>query len=130
MEAEVKEFRKRARRENAGRRGRSLRYSRELRLEAVAYLSRKKREGVSLERVASALGVNGWSLSRWVQESERCVALVPVEVTHAEESPNLSLATPRGYRVEGSTAGWGPRYRNDSSSWSRTSNRVSSWSRD
>jgi hypothetical protein len=50
MEAKVREFRKRVRRENAGRRGRSLRYSRELRMEAVAYLARKKREGVGQDR--------------------------------------------------------------------------------
>jgi transposase-like protein len=101
MEAEVREFRKRARRENGGRGGTSLRYSRELRLEAVAYLARKKREGVGLAEVASELGVSNWSLSRWVQESERRVSVVPVEVTEAAESTGLFLVTPRGYRVEG-----------------------------
>jgi transposase len=101
MEAEVREFRKRARLENGGRGGRSLRYSRELRMEAVSYLARKKREGVGQDRIASELGVSSWSLSRWVQESERRVALVPVEVTEAEESRGLFLVTPRGYRVEG-----------------------------
>jgi len=101
MEAKVREFRKRARQENGGRRGRSLRYSRELRVEAVGYLARRKREGASLERVSSELGISGWSLSRWVQESERRVALVPVEVTQAEESTGLSLVTPGGFRVEG-----------------------------
>jgi len=101
MDAKVREFRKRARLENGGRGGRSLRYSRELRQEAVAYLSRKKREGVGLAVVASELGVSSWSLWRWVQESERRVALVPVEVTETEESTGLFLVTPRGYRVEG-----------------------------
>jgi hypothetical protein len=101
MESEVKGFRKRARRENGGRGGKSLRYSHELRLEAVTYLARKKREGVGLARVASELGVSSWSLWRWVQESKRRVALVPVEVTEAEESRELSVVTPRGYRVEG-----------------------------
>ena len=101
MDAKVKEFRKRARLENGGRGGRSLRYSRELRMEAVSYLARKKREGVGQDRVASELGVSGWSLSRWVQESGRRVGLVPVEVTETEESTGPSLVTPRGYRVEG-----------------------------
>jgi transposase len=101
MEAKVREFRKRASRENAGRGGRSLRYSHELRQEAVTYLARKKREGVGLARVASELGVSSWSLWRWVQESERRVGLVPVEVTPAEESRELSVVTPRGFRVEG-----------------------------
>ena len=101
MEARVREFRKRVRGENTGRRGRSLRYSGELRMEAVSYLARKKRDGIGLDRVASELGVSSWSLSRWVQESERRGGLVPVEVTEAEESREMSLVTPRGFRVEG-----------------------------
>ncbi|MDH4283074.1 MAG: hypothetical protein OEV36_10515 [Myxococcales bacterium] len=64
-------------------------------------MSRKRHEGVGLAQVASELGVSSWSLWRWVQESERRVGLVPVEVTEAEESKEVSVVTPRGYRVEG-----------------------------
>lgn len=99
MEAEVREFRKRARRENAGRGGTSLRYSRELRATGVVYLKRKKLEGYGLERVASELGVSNWSLSRWASESEG--VLRRVEVVDPEASGELSLVTPRGYRIEG-----------------------------
>jgi hypothetical protein len=101
MDAKVKEFRKRARLENGGRGGRSLRYSRELRMEAVSYLARKKREGVGLERVASELGVSSWSLLRWVRDSETRPGLVPVEVEQSEETMTLTLVTPLGYRIEG-----------------------------
>jgi transposase-like protein len=101
MDARVRAFRKRAREENRGRAGRSLRYSRELRLDAVRYLKRCKRAGGTLEGAASELGVSCWSLSRWQQESERSGGLVPVEVTELKESAEVSLVTPRGYRVEG-----------------------------
>ena len=100
MDRQVRVFRKRAREENGGRKGTSLRYSRELRLEAVRYLKRRRQAGGSLEVAAAELGVSCWSLSRWQQESERQFALVPVEITE-EESGAPTLVTPRGYRVEG-----------------------------
>jgi transposase len=101
MEAEAREFRRRARRENAGRGGTSLRYSHELRVDAVGYLKQKKLSGESVQQVASELGVSNWSLSRWASESEGVVRRV--EVVDTEESAELSLVTPRGYRIEGLT---------------------------
>ncbi len=101
MDGKLRAFRKGAREENRGRSGRSLRYSRELRLDAVGYLKRRKRSGGTLQSAASELGVSCWSLSRWHRESLRLGAVVPVEVTESEESTELSLVTPRGYRVEG-----------------------------
>lgn len=101
MDKKLRAFRKQAREENRGRTGLARRYSRQLRMDAVVYLKRKKRDGVSVERVASELGVSNWSLSRWSQESERRGQVVPVEVTPSEESKELSLVTPQGYRVEG-----------------------------
>ena len=101
MDTKLRAFRKQAREENRGRKGLARRYSRELRLDAVAYLNRKKRDGASVERIASELGVSNWSLSRWARESERLGVVVPVEVTASEESKELSLVTPGGYRVEG-----------------------------
>jgi len=87
--------------ENRGRTGLGRRYSRQLRLDAVAYWKRKKRGGESLERVASELGVSNWSLARWVRESETVGVLRPVEVEEAVKTNEFSLITPGGYRVEG-----------------------------
>jgi transposase-like protein len=101
METKLRAFRKRAREENRGRTGRSLRYSRELRLKAVRYLKRRKGAGCTLEGAASELGVSCWSLSRWVEESEKRGAVVPVEVTESEESTASTVVTPRGHRIEG-----------------------------
>ena len=101
MDAKLRAFRKRAREENRGRKGLGRRYSRQLRLDAVAYLKRKKRDGASVEDVASELGVSNWSLSRWVQESERNGVVVPVELAQVEARTELSLVTPGGYRIEG-----------------------------
>ena len=101
MDGKLRAFRKQARKENRGRKGLARRYSRRLRLDAVAYLKRKKREGVSLDVVASELGVSNWSLSRWSRESDRRGEVVPVEVSASEETVELSLVTPRGYRIEG-----------------------------
>jgi len=53
------------------------------------------------EQAASELGVSSWSLSRWLPATESRGALVPVELTQVEESTELSLVKPRGYRVEG-----------------------------
>lgn len=101
MDVKLRAFRKQAREENRGRTGLARRYSRQLRLDAVAYLNRKKRDDVSVDSVASELGVSNWSLSRWARESESLGEVVPVEVTASEESKELSLVTPGGYRVEG-----------------------------
>lgn len=101
MDAKLRRFRKQAEKENRGKKGLARRYSRELRQDAVAYLKRRRVEGATSGRVASELGVNGWSLSRWVRETESRGALVPVELKHPEESTVVSLVTPRGYRVEG-----------------------------
>lgn len=60
-------FRKQAARENRGREGVRRRYSEGLRRVAVLYLEARREEGWSLRRVAEEVGVNGWSLSRWVQ---------------------------------------------------------------
>ena len=104
MDTQVRVFRKRAREENGGRKGTSLRYSRELRLDADRYLKRRRQAGGSLEIAAGELGVSCWSLSRWQQESEseRQFALVPVEITEEDSTARTpTLVTPRGYRVEG-----------------------------
>jgi hypothetical protein len=100
MEAGARKFRRQVRAENDGRRGKGLRYSEELRVAALHYLARRKREGASTEQAASELGVSGWSLCRWSRASS--VRLRRVEVVEsAEEATSLTLVTPRGYRIEG-----------------------------
>ena len=107
MDVRVRRFRKDARVENGGRTGRCRRYSRGLRARAVAYLREQMQGGSSPERVASELGVSGWSLVRWSREVnvEKACGLRAVEVVAegSETAPGLvvTLVTPDGYRVEG-----------------------------
>jgi len=107
MDSRVRRFRKQARVENRGRSGIRLRYSRSLRALAVGYLREQLKRGTSNETVASALGVSGWSLSRWARRTgiEKTMALIPVEVVaegaDVPASPVVTLVTPDGYRIEG-----------------------------
>lgn len=101
MDGKLKSFRKRSGEENRGRARGGRRYSRQLRVDAVAYLERKRRVGASVEQVASELGVSVLSLSRWSREEASGGSLVPVEVVAAETSAELSVVTPGGYRIEG-----------------------------
>ena len=101
MDAKLRVFRNQSKEENRGRKGLARRYSRELRLAAVTYLKRRKSDGATVGRAASELGVSSWSLSRWLRETESRGALVAVELSEREESTEVSLVTPRGYRVEG-----------------------------
>ncbi len=93
--------RRRAREENRGRTGRGRRYSREQRREAVLYLNQMKDQGASLEGVARGLGVSGWSLSRWNREEAMRGIVRRVEVVESEKRTEITLVTPRGYRIEG-----------------------------
>ena len=103
MDAKLRAFRKQARDENRGRTGTRRRYSRDLREAAVSHLRRRQQGGGRVSEVASELGVSGWSLSRWVRDSESRPGLVRVEVEQWEETATetLTLVTPRGYRIEG-----------------------------
>lgn len=100
MDEQLRVFRERSRQENRGSKKRR-RYSQELREEAVAYVERRKREGASVERIASELGVSSVSLSRWSRAMGNTKSLVPVEIVANEDPSRLSLLTPRGYRLEG-----------------------------
>jgi transposase-like protein len=63
--------------------------------------------GSSTERVASELGVSGWSLIRWSREAsvEKASGLRAVEVvaegSETATEPMVTLVTPDGYRIEG-----------------------------
>ena len=104
MDARVRRLRKQARMENGGRSGRRLRYSRGLRALAVDYLRQQVKGGGSAEKVASELGVSGWSLIRWSRRTdvERRSELREVEVVcEVPTSLVVTLVTPDGYRMEG-----------------------------
>lgn len=100
MVSRARRFRKQVRAENGGRQGTRLRYSEELRAEAVRYVECRRREGASAKQAASELGVSGWSLSRWSRASLAPLRRVEV-VEMAEDATLLTLVTPRGYRIEG-----------------------------
>jgi hypothetical protein len=73
---------------------------------AVATLTRTQREqGVSVNRVAGALGVPTRTLLRWLQPSAspvlRPVAVRPDPVPAASPAAGPVLVTPQGVRVEG-----------------------------
>ena len=76
-------------------------------MEAVAYLRERMKGGASAERVASELGVSGWSLSRWRRGlgSGKDSTLRPVQVVAEfageETKPHVTVVTPDGYRIEG-----------------------------
>ena len=107
MDARVRRFRKQAQLENRGRSGRRRRYSPSLRSQAVAYLREQTQRGWNGKRVASELGVSGWSLIRWARrvKAEKASALRAVEVVperaEVTTSSVVTLVTPDGYRIEG-----------------------------
>ena len=55
--------------------------------------------------MAQALGVSGWSLSRWVKGSRWRAGFRPVEVVEAPEprrdESKVVVVSPQGYRIEG-----------------------------
>jgi AraC-like DNA-binding protein len=104
MSQRARRFREQASRENHGRGGVRLRYSKRLRREAVSYCQEKRRQGWNLKAVAAELGVHAWSLSRWTRELEGDGELRKVEVVGHEQNPpgvGLTLVSPEGFRVEG-----------------------------
>jgi transposase len=109
MEQKARQFREEAARHNRGRKGVRRRYPEDLRDLAVSYCSTRQQGGASLNQIARELGINGWSLNRWVRETKKRAGFVKVEVQPATESMQrvaecCVLLTPEGYRVEGLTA--------------------------
>jgi hypothetical protein len=108
MEQKARRFREEAARYNRGRKGVCRRYPEGLRDLAVSYCSARRQRGASLSQVAQELGINVWSLNRWIRKTKKRAEFVKVEV----EAPIASksslgdrcvLVTPGGYRVEGLT---------------------------
>ena len=107
MDMRVRRFRKQARAENRGRSGTRLRYSRAVRSLALDYLREQRQRGASAKRVASELGVSGWSLIRWSRRENVPGTTVLREVEVVDERTDvaselvLTVVTPDGYRIEG-----------------------------
>ena len=108
MEEEARRFREEAARYNRGRKGVSRRYPETLRDLAVSYCSARQQRGGNLSEIARELGINGWSLNRWVRGTKKRAEFVKVEVqapidTNSSCADPCVLVTPEGYRVEGLT---------------------------
>ena len=108
MDPKARRFRKEASRINRGRKGVCRRYGAELRKLAVTYCSERRQQGASVNEVAGELGINGWSLNRWIRGREKRAEFVKVEVESPTASNSSSadpcvLVTPEGYRIEGLT---------------------------
>ena len=74
-----------------------------LREEVVCFAQERRREGVSVRRVAQELGVSESGLSRWLLKAAG--RLRPVRVIEKPSSRDaLVWMTPGGYRLEGLNA--------------------------
>ena len=75
----------------------------ELRAEIVDFTQARQREGVSVMKVAKALGMSASGLKRWLPKGQG--RLRPVRVCEeASSRDQLVLVTPGGYRLEGLSA--------------------------
>ena len=71
-----------------------------LRAEIVEFTQARRREGVSVMKVAKELGMSESGLSRWLQKKDG--QLRPVRLAETPSSHDqLVLVTPGGYRLEG-----------------------------
>lgn len=74
-----------------------------LRAEIVEFTQARRREGVSVMKVARELGMSESGLSRWLQKGR--ARLRPVRVIEEPSGRgHLVLVTPGGYRLEGLSA--------------------------
>jgi hypothetical protein len=79
----------------------------ELRQRLTAHIRERRGEGVSLERIATDLGVCEASVSRWVSPVATTGKreLIEVAMTSGVRAQGLVVVTPRGYRLEGVSEG-------------------------
>ena len=70
-----------------------------LREEIVGFTQERRREGVSVKKIATQLGMSESGLNRWLQKADG--RLRPVRVIEKSSSRDLVLVTPGGYRLEG-----------------------------
>jgi hypothetical protein len=85
--------------------GRGKRYEPDLRARLIAWVARRRKEGLSLAAVASELSLPMNTVARWASPGKRSTALVPVTVVaEPESSPStLRFVSPEGFIVEGLT---------------------------
>ena len=75
----------------------------ELREEIVGFTNERRREGVSVMKVARELGMSESGLNRWLPKGDGRLRPVCV-VEEPSSSDQLVLVTPGGYRLEGLNA--------------------------
>ena len=71
-----------------------------LRDEIVGFAQERRREGVSVLKIATQLGVSESGLSRWLQKADGRLRPVRLIEEPSRHEP-LVLITPGGYRLEG-----------------------------
>ena len=74
-------------------------YPAELRARAIAYIVRRRRDGVSDERISVELGVHVMTFRKWV--GGRTNAFASVAVIEPPRAGALVVHGPRGMRIEG-----------------------------
>jgi hypothetical protein len=105
MTDEIRRLRAEAHHLTRGKVPRAIRYPAAFRAAAATVTRAQVRQGIAVNRVATALGLPARSLARWLETPARPV-LRPVAIAAApavggEARPRLVLITPRGVRVEG-----------------------------
>lgn len=88
-----------------GHRGRGRPIPEGVRGAALAYVQRRRAEGVSQETVARELGISQHTVSAWLRKAASGSegALVPVRVDYASSisGADIVVTTPRGLRIDG-----------------------------
>lgn len=82
----------------------------ELRARAATYAHRRKSEGATAAAIAGELGVSQPTVARWLETTSWAAAELAASVAspslrevvvESSGTPGLSVASPRGFRVEG-----------------------------
>ena len=97
MGGQAAQFRESVRQGNLGKVSGRRRFTEAQRVEALGYLARRRREGVSVGAIAEELGLGKTTLERW---RSRGSGFVRIE-TVPDQASAVSLVSPSGYRLEG-----------------------------
>jgi hypothetical protein len=107
MDAEIRQFRHAARTLNRGRTGTAVRYTPELRRQAVDIVRIRMAGGMSLAAAARLLGLRSRTVALWLRKHPQSrFRPVAVGVHGPSRFPDpgswpVVLITPQGFRVEG-----------------------------
>ena len=82
---------------------RGLCFPQELRVRVTAWITTQRAAGVSVEVLASELGLSRGTVMKWSQlaRASEVRAMVPVHVVADRVESTVSVASPSGYRIEG-----------------------------